>query len=372
MTYLFVFFSSSISAHIVQHSRSKYKKIFWAFICVILPAVFLGGLRSSTLGTDNYVYYSRMFDRYHDADSIFNLPSNSTISEVYYEPFFALLMYLVTRFTDDYHWFCFFTVLIQMIIILKALLYFKDDVSVGFSLLAYYLMFFCPLINIIRQGMAMAVCLYSLRYCFEKDIKKFMLCIAAAMCFHVTAIVFSLAYFITLYKNTKHQNKKIAWIIVGIIIVYVLSPYIGKFLLDSGILRSHYAQYIPTTITFKFSQFLYRIPLVMLMGLFLNKLAKKNPKWYSIFLFLIVDIVLSQVAGVLGGAVRIAYYFGILAVICYSGICRLFYARSNRLIVYSLALVYLLLYWLYWTVFNNLAFNMPVFPYVSDVIEWLF
>lgn len=371
MTYLFVFISSSISAHLVQHSHSRHKRIFWAIICILLPAILLGGLRASSVGTDNYEYYSKIFVRYHEADSIFNLPSNSTISKVYYEPLFALLMFLVSRFTVDYHWFCFFTVLIQMIIILKALLYFKKDISIGFSLLAYYFMFFCPLMNIIRQGMAMAVCLYSLKYCYEKDIKKFILCIATAMCFHVTAIVFSLAYFITLNKNSKEQNKKVFKFIFCIVLIYILSPYIGNFLLTTGILRAHYAQYIPSKIVFKLSQFLYRIPLVLLMGITLKKLVKRSEKWYSVFLFLVVDIVLSQVAGVLGDAVRIAYYFGILAVISYSGICRTFYNHSSRRIAYGIALCYLFLYWIYWTVFNKLAYKMPVYPYVSDVIDWL-
>ena len=370
MTYIFVFLTSSLAAHSMQKTGNKKKKFFWAVICVLIPAIFLGGLRSDMLGTDNYVYYKTFFERYCNANSLSDVPSLSRVEIRYYEPLFSLLMFIVSRFTANYHWFCFITVLIEMVLVLVGFSYFERNVSLGFSILAFYLMFFCPFINFVRQSLAIAVCIFSLRYCFEKDLKKFVLCIAAAMCFHVTAIIFFLAYFITFYNGTKDQNKKVFWVLSGILILYFTSPYIGKVVMNAGILNAHYASYLPSSIPFKLSQLLYRLPLVMLTAILLKRLTKEDNKWYSIFLFLIVDIVISQVAGARPSGVRASYYYGILATICYSGICRLFF-RESRMIAYGLATFYLTLYWIYWVVFNNYAMHYPVFPYMSDIAKWL-
>lgn len=48
----------------------------------------------------------------------------------------------------------------------------------------------------IRQGIATAICLYSVRYVLDRKFWKFMLCLVIAYQFHQSSMVFFLAYWL--------------------------------------------------------------------------------------------------------------------------------------------------------------------------------
>lgn len=82
----------------------------------------------------------------------------------------------------------------------------------------YYMQFF-----ILRQAIAIAILLYSIKYISEKKLFKFILCVLIATLFHKTSIVFILAYFVC---NIKF-NLKYLGIWLGI--------WMGTFLFKSVI-----------------------------------------------------------------------------------------------------------------------------------------
>lgn len=55
--------------------------------------------------------------------------------------------------------------------------------------------FFIESLNIIRQYIAISIFFFSIRYIINKDFKRYLLCIACAVCFHYSAGFLILAYF---------------------------------------------------------------------------------------------------------------------------------------------------------------------------------
>jgi len=67
----------------------------------------------------------------------------------------------------------------------------------------------------IRQGLANAIALYSIRYVIDRNLIKFLICITIGFQFHESIIVFLLAYWIA---PMKFDEKFIGWLVVFSII----------------------------------------------------------------------------------------------------------------------------------------------------------
>lgn len=67
----------------------------------------------------------------------------------------------------------------------------------------------------IRQGLANAIALYSIRYVIDRNLIKFLICITIGFQFHESIIVFILAYWIA---PMKFDEKLIGWLVVSAII----------------------------------------------------------------------------------------------------------------------------------------------------------
>lgn len=156
-----------------------FNNIFWIFIFTIL--VLLAGLRYDT-GLD-YWEYHRIY-----GDAHFLLPHN--LDGV--EPLFGLYMKLCTIL--NFETFIFFTAFITLSIRFFG---FKKLSPYPFlSLLIYYgKVYLFSEMGQIRQGMAMAILVFTIPYIVEKKIWKFTLVVLISTLIHSSAILFFLAYF---------------------------------------------------------------------------------------------------------------------------------------------------------------------------------
>ncbi len=96
-----------------------------------------------------------------------------------------------------------------------------------------------------RQGIGIAICVFSFRYIIKRNLLAFMVCIYIALSFHKTSIVFVPAYWIV--KIPMNRIRIVLVLLVGVLI----SPF-GVFKLFSGVMdfltpsevNSAYAGYI--------------------------------------------------------------------------------------------------------------------------------
>ncbi|MFV0306038.1 MAG: EpsG family protein [Moheibacter sp.] len=110
-----------------------------------------------------------------------------------------------------------FTLLIAVIALwLKTTTIYKYGGYVFMALLIYYVptYFFEEQIHV-RQGMANAITIFSIRYIINRDLRRFLICLVVAFYFHKSAVAFLLAYWIV---KIKFNNVTII-VLVGLAVV---------------------------------------------------------------------------------------------------------------------------------------------------------
>ena len=170
-TYLFLFFGGFINTI----NRNKKSLLFFLIIFLLICH---DGLRWET-GTDWTNYYNA-FERclMFDFDD--------------FESGYVFLMRCFRVFTDNYTVFLLFHA--AFVYILMAIILWKYSPMPVLSLFFLY-SFMLPLLGMNRQYLALAVCLASIYFIFQRKLVPFLLCICIAFLFHKSALLFIPAYF---------------------------------------------------------------------------------------------------------------------------------------------------------------------------------
>lgn len=248
--YIATFITSSTLMYFSSNIKSKNKKSFLALIALLIPAV-LAGLRASTIGTDVRVYVIYYFDRALNSSNFMDYyaaQSGSFLSEVGYH----LLTYLLSRVFHDYHWALFFYQLIPLVFIYLGLKrcerLFQTPVWLG--MLLYYFMLYNNSLNIMRQCIAVGCVFYATTFLFEKKYKFYLLYTIVAILFHTSSIIsFAiLPMYLLLCQGKKislhRQIQQGSIFILALFIILIAGGKIIELLIDYGIIRAYYLEYL--------------------------------------------------------------------------------------------------------------------------------
>lgn len=365
MIYPIVFIASSLSlaasVYFEERANNLLKTVFLC-LAILVPSV-LGGIRSEYIGTDNLVYRVEFIN-------ISNIQSFSQIiTSVQEEPLYLVLVFFVSRFTSDYHWLCFVTELLTMIFITEGIRKFKNHIPVGIGMLIYLFCYYCNMLNLVRQGIALAICFYALSYAFERRWVKYCLLVVVAILFHSSAYIALLVIVVFKFIDGEKTTRNIIGLILISAIGLFLIPKLVEMLVSYGIFPQKYLTYMKRGVTISRKHTVYRLPILLLSTLFYRKIAENDSDYKYFYSLLWVEMISAQMASVLDSAYRISLYFGYSSIVVIPLFRWAFKDnRANRMIVYFLILLYVVLYWVYFCVFNNYGFRYPTFPFVSDII----
>ena len=366
MIYPIVFIASSLSlaASIYFEDRSnKLLKVFFLCLAVFIPSV-LGGLRSEYVGTDNQPYKLAFLE----VAGISSFSDFLTL-ELGVEFLYGLLEFLISRFTTDYHWLCFATELITMIFITAGIKNFKDHIPVGIGMLIYLFCYYCNMLNLVRQGISLAICFYALKYAIEKHWAKYCFFVLCAALFHSSAYV---ALLIIVIVKLVSRAKNIR-IMIGLILVLMFGlsfvPKLLELFVPYGIFPEKYLTYITSEVTFSLKHTVYRLPVLLLATIFYKRIAEIDDYYRCFYAMLWGEMIFAQMASVLDSAYRISLYFGYSSIVILPMFKWAFKNnKDNKICVYTLIFIYVVLYWVYFCVFNNFGFRNPTYPFESDII----
>ncbi len=193
------------------------KQPLFVFIAGAL-IIFAVGFRSD-VGADYPVYRTLFagFALYTDYGQVFDKALfRSSTEEI--EWIFVLINKLVFDFGMP-----FYVVTLIMAIITVTLKFTTIYRNVAFPALAL-LFYFMPIMFFedsgqMRQGLGIAVCVFSFKYIKERNLIMFLLCMYIALGFHKTSIVFIPAYWLVLIPLNK---SRIFWVLV---VSLILSPF---------------------------------------------------------------------------------------------------------------------------------------------------
>ena len=106
---------------------------------------------------------------------------------------------------------------------LKLSTIYKFSPLPALSTLFYFMpVFFFEDSGQMRQGLGIAICVFSFRYIVERNLIMFLLCIYLALGFHKTSIVFLPAFWLV---NIPMNSKRILWALVICLLLSPLEPY---------------------------------------------------------------------------------------------------------------------------------------------------
>lgn len=187
--------------------KKIYKQIIFVF--VLMFALYCGCV-NFPFSTDYYVYKG-----YYDyAPETINFEINNDLTDYGFVWLNMIIKYYGGSLNDVYFVICFIIVLIYFIMIKKFTPY---------IFCAWYLLFarFFELQNIvqIRQGLAIVIMLYALKYIYEKSIIKYIIFIILASLIHKTLIVALILYPLS---KIDWNKKNVAVVIVLSIILYII------------------------------------------------------------------------------------------------------------------------------------------------------
>lgn len=194
--YIALFFIVYIMSFFEVFFCNKSHKIYLAIIILFISA-FFGGLRHE-IGTDWEQYY-------------FYFYNNDALDEFMASPYeygYVILNYILKFMVGKYN--VLLVIMIGLICSLKLKTIYKYacfPLVVMFLNFSFYIGDFFA----VRQSIALAIVVYSIRYIIEHDFKKFFIVIGVACLFHKTAIVFFPAYWIFHFKISTRSVLSIAF-----------------------------------------------------------------------------------------------------------------------------------------------------------------
>lgn len=324
----------AISAYFLKISKKrKDKKLDIFFWIAILIPVMLAALRYE-VGTDygNYV-------------AIYKFVSQLSISDWFLYDFgfdgtpFGL--YLCAKIAGVFDSVEVYFGLMASATILPIYLMIKRRLSANNTFLiafAYLITLFTTSFNTVKQGAAIAIVLFGIEFIQDRKIKEFLICILIAMMFHPTAIIALPMYFLWRQPGTKISLKRYA-LYMGMILVVTFFPSIVQ------LLPGRFASYATYEGTSGNRNVWLQLVILLIFYLFrrrFKKLSIDNEVLLSIFL---VGNILGLTGFVSPFVKRIASYYTYVQYIL-MGQIPAFFAKSNRMIIKSIIMIYLIGYFI--------------------------
>lgn len=206
--YFFVIFLSLVS-HFVQGLRNSdiWYRMYLCILCVFLCCGYMCG--------SDWRQYESMY---------YNIDLGNVFYGYYAEPGFLFYMVLFRLLHVDFWIFAILNKIFQFLIISRVINKYASDFKyiVWMFLLpksGFYMFIDYPMRNMI----AIAIFLYSIKYIIQKKIIRYLLCAILAMTFHTSAIVVIPLYFV-LDKNISTRTY-----IISLLVVFALFTSRGMF-----------------------------------------------------------------------------------------------------------------------------------------------
>lgn len=376
MIYLGMFSVTIALTYLYQYSmvNKQYRLIRYtlAFMIILIPSL-LGGFRDIRVGTDN-INYNQMFQicYHHDLRDLFSSSRNvARIASI--EKGFIVLLWLLSRLGNEFYIFAFGTSLVTFTFIFLGMDYFKDRYSMPIMMAIYFFIYYCDLFNYVRQGIALSIVFFALRYVEGKQPIKYIIAVMIAMSFHTSAILAIAIYIIFYLKDKIHYSIYLVVVLISLMIFFIVGPqWIGKIvnnLIQGGLLVNRYTRYanlLTTTdsYTVGLNNMGRSLPQLVAFTITYRKIAKDDPTIKGYYIMSWVQFFVIMLGSVFPGFIRLALYFNISEIILFGAMIRYFRRTGMKWLAYPALAGYLLTYWILYTVMNYNGFHNPTYPYI--------
>lgn len=360
IAYIFAFLSESRSVR-----KTKILSYLFLFFAAAIISL-LAALRADTIGTDVKTYVIKYFNEAGNSNSFIKylafLPDEAV------EPGYKLFNYIIARFTDDIRVLLFLISFFDVSFVLAYLLENKKKLSVSFGLLVYMFMQYNIGFNAVRQTMAVCVCLYSFNAARDRKLIKFIILMAIALSFHISAVIMIISYPLAAIfeKRTKQDKNKLIFIITSVsVVILICINTIIAFFVRAGLFPEKFNQYKGANFSIsRFSAFIFLIPAFILFLLYKKKYFANDKFNAVLFLYVILWPITAQLDSVSNQLGRIAFYFNIANIGIYAQLPKIKHSVRNKTTIKIITLLIAIFLFFYWFM-NYCVWNVgQTVPYV--------
>ena len=297
-----------------------------ASIALVIPVIIAASRQIIDLG-DTTLYGRVLYD---SAKTMSFMDYYKTFHKGYYaiEILYLIISYGISNITYSYHGLLFFISIFNNFLIYDGLKKLKAhfNIEVWFAMFIFYFLYYGQTLNIVRQSLAVAIVFWGIHLIFEKKPLKFFLCVLMASLIHVSAVLGVTLYILySLLYNKKYRKQKV--FIIALIMFFLVFQYQNMFVILRylNILPSKfYSLYSISSISVSPYAILTKGPIVIFFGWRFAKTYKDMEildldKWY-LFLLLVIDFLVSQLAGANADLVRLSLYFAYAKIILFSSV----------------------------------------------------
>lgn len=279
-----------------KNLKKEYKRsiLFMVLSCL---AMWLPSALRYNVGIDNDGYQMQ-----------FNAMTQLSDAFVYYEPGYGLLCYMCKAWFDDYQVLIFVTAMLTGGLMWRAIYKFSNSIVlciIGCLAVNMYFMTF----TVIRQFIAVAILLNTIQFIKDRKLVHFICAVALASCFHYTALIFSVLYF--LYSE---NQKLFTWrnfiILAGTIMFFAyINVILGEAFSTLSAIREGYADYENSNSSKNIVEIIFLLPVLIYAISFRKKLNALN-EINTVLFWVVIMLFVSKAIGMISpGLARIHYYF---------------------------------------------------------------
>ncbi|MFZ4257949.1 EpsG family protein [Raoultella terrigena] len=340
------------------------KKIIYFFkVLLIIGLSILPAIKSKYVGTDSLMYVG--FFSQHQSYS--EWLSNGT------EPGFVFsLKFIQLLGADNYfYYFLFFSLLFNSLVV-SAIFDLSKNIPLSIFVFLSYSALYIFHFNVLRQSMAVAFVLYSLRFLFNKQYLIFYFFVALASLFHYSAIcTISFPFLI------KVLNRKPVLLYILTVIVLVCISFAGNqiyLLLSSATGAARYSNYADLSAGDSSGKLFVLNAIILIFFIFIFFKMKIIGLQNAFFLYLFFTcVVINFCISFLGlryeGAGRIINYFAFSSIFVFP-IVLTSLEPSTRLISYFFTLIFLFAFIVFMLDVANAHGILPysINPYLYNII----
>ena len=241
--YLIVGVITSLLAYVSIKNYDKNKLVFcWTFILFIIFPSVIEGCRNWNIGMDMQGYGSVFF---YDAQRYSNVKSfvlNLETKEYAYH----LLCYFCGK-VGTINLYMFAAALIKMTMLALTCLHFRKITIPWMIVFGYMLFFYWYGFSLMRQSLALSICMYSLTFLYDRKYIPFILCIIIGYLFHNSSIFMLFMPFVMYMEKVKHRMIIVT---LGVGIIYALATVLFVFVATSGLFGDNKADlYLDSGVT---------------------------------------------------------------------------------------------------------------------------
>lgn len=229
----------------VRKNRSLF--LFFSWISII-PSLIITGFRDYSVGTDIWSYivpnftFSKLFESFQEYNSLlpfsrYSLSNLGMLVNSNTEPGYNLLVFIISRVTDDPHWLLFTIQLIisSMLLISNIKISNRFNTPLFPMYFVFYTTYWLMSMNIMRQYCAISMNVLALVYLVEKKYGRYLLLQILAISFHQTAlvgIVFAIMYVVMRRAPRNKVSLKSRSTFITASMIFLISFTLGDKILD--------------------------------------------------------------------------------------------------------------------------------------------